>query len=53
MKFVINKEFVEEIIKNHILIDNGIDNDEVREIVFAEDKSSYIVDVILDKEFNK
>ena len=53
MKFVVNKEFVEEIIKNHVLTDNGIDIDEVREIVVAEDKYSYTVDIVLDSEFNK
>lgn len=51
MKFVVNKEFVEEIVKNHVLTDNAIDENDVREVIVTEEEHSYTVDVVLDNEF--
>ena len=51
MKFTVNKEFVEEIVKYHVLMDNDVDADDVREVYVTEDEDNYIVDVVLESEF--
>lgn len=45
MEFKVNKEFVYELVKNHVLLDNGIDEEECYEISVIEKNDLYIVDI--------